>query len=185
MLFWDLKWKEHRADLTQLRQSQLLNLSLACIDDSLSLLNGALAGRFGSDNVATLSNVVTALWAIFHRAQSDNRELEDLELCLRSDIHHEGKPGLYDIAMALFHIVLALKSDLTPKTTSEALSYAYQSILDCEIISRLDEVISESEVCDREAANSLCTKCIERQLHFLNVISAGNVIEPRNVVPRR
>lgn len=151
MLLWDSKWKINQARLSPLGREQLLKLSIASIESVVQ------SGIEMDDEIET--EFGRAFNALKQRRSYPCEGLEEM-------IQGESGPGVYDLSMAVIN--LSRNFDAIDKdVTLESLSYCYQAILDREILSQLEQNMTESEVNVLEARNASCVGCIDKQLDLL------------------
>ena len=106
--------------------------------------------------------------------EANEREVLIAQLEAQNDL--DAVPGVYDILMTV-QILLRSTRDLSAEDLLEVISHNYQSILDREIISKLEKDKLESEVRLMEENNVVCLEVIEEQISHLMQIKHGHIIK--------
>jgi hypothetical protein len=159
MLIWDLKWKSHQQQLSNLNRIRLKRLALASIEWVVDL------GITMVDPIKEeFSNAFLALKSGMHYS------CDDLETLIQDVV----QPGVYDISMAVVTLSQNLDS-IDEKVVFDALSYCYQAVLDREILTKLERETMEDDVNKLELENASCMECIQKQLELLDLANHADL----------
>ena len=170
MLYWDVRWKEFEDEILELRPGQRLNIALGGLE-SIVMRNVEYFRIYLSSAQRELINrALDSLW----NGEANEREVLIAQLEPQNDL--DAVPGVYDILMTV-QILLRSTRDLSAEDLLEVLSHNYQSILDREIISKLEKDKLESEVRLMEENNVVCLEVIEEQISHLMQIKHGHIIK--------
>jgi len=187
MLVWDYEWRGHEHKIDQLSFRQKVDLCLACIDDSLQLLGEHFCRQLVDEFGDALRSAWEGFWSINCSVGDDIASLtphiEALE-CRIGAMENSGSemPGFYDTIMGVAELIRGLETGMPRRMTVDCTSYAYQAVLDVEVLSTLDRSIGEEEERELERANSKCMTCIQHQLEFLKLVAAGQTINRKTVL---
>jgi len=188
MLVWDYEWRQpNEAKIDPLTPVQRLNLSLACIDDALQIL-GPIYCRDLSENVGLIASVAWGeLWSVDFDAEDTvaavQSHVNGLESCLeRMDPTETAESGFYDTISGFLEIIAGVSNGMPVPAVIATASFGYQAIMEVGILGKLEREMTEFEVRDLEKANAKCMACIDHQLEFLKLVTAGETISKKTVL---
>ena len=161
MLYWDLTWKEHKESLETLTGRQLAQLALACIDDLYSEYNLYFEKALEKSQQHLIASTLSALRSNASVGPNLERLDEQLDKPLAT--------GVWDLFMALSQLVQTFDG-ATSEDALEVMSYAYQSVLAIEVLSKLETETLEDEIRRLEAASPACVRAINSQLSQLSML---------------
>ena len=165
MLLWDKQLRPWIPVIAKLDQAQRFTLAMACIDDVREVFDCAVrplaspeAKRFFASAFALLSDI--GMSSQLPRAASQL-------LVAEASWMDSAPPGVWDMGMALLCLMKRGGGYLSADDVTEILSASYQVLLQVEVLSKLDEEVTESEVARLEEGNEACVACITAQLRHI------------------
>jgi hypothetical protein len=159
MLLWDQIWQHEWARINALTDESRQHLATLCILSVWKRLDPDLA-RHGllCDAMKSLS-----------KGRIPDDDFLDALIGEAQDRHI---PGLWDLSMAVSALAES-SGRMSARDSMKIISFAYQTVLDCEILSRLDRETLEREVSDLESANAACREVINEQINLLRSVEQG------------
>lgn len=159
MLYWDIVWKKYEHELENINSKQRADLALACLEDVLSEYQSYFDRALVCDQ---RDLVKLSLEGIKSGVDLLEGYSEKLEVFVDGPL----PAGVWDIFMGLVHLINS-RDDVTSDDALEVMSFAYQSVLDLEIISKLQTEKREDEIRLIEATNQACVRTLNKQLDLL------------------
>lgn len=170
-MYWDKRLRPATTILAKLTQSQRFAVAMACIDDVREVFDGSVVPLVPEGG----RQFFASAQALLSRA----REISDVAREPARELVHEASwtgdapPGVWDMAMALLHLLNRAGTELSGDDVLEVMSATYQIVLHVEIMNKLDHNALESEIAQMEEANPACVACIERQLLHIAAAAAA------------
>jgi hypothetical protein len=161
MLQWDFVWDEHEHELDALDAAQRRGLALACVEETLTVYAQYLSTALRGEPQQLIAEGIASLRSGGKAPEHVADQLEELA----DDIL---PAGLWDLFMGLIHLVRSW-DEMESDDALEVMSFAYQVVLDIEIISKLECETDEDQVRGMELESQACVKMLQRQLHLLKL----------------
>jgi hypothetical protein len=186
MILWDFAIKKHRSGIKSMKPPQQYKFAACCICESiLQLLRSEqnLIGETMINNLKTsikLTSLVADELNIATEIKVEENLLSNLsDFIEATDDFPAQIPGLYDISMALLTFVESIKDCSIEDNVTEIASYAYQAILDEQIMFDLPKrTIADSELVHLEEQNLVCSQIITSQIDWYKKIENNESIPP-------
>ena len=187
MILWDFVIKEYTSGIEKMNPPQQYKFAACCICESISHLIGqgqnsiAEAIKGNLQDSLTLASLIADSTIIPTETEIRESLITDLSDFVEIIDNHDTQiPGLYDMAMALLILVEAIKNYSIEDRVMEIASYAYQAILDEQLMFDLPEGgILESELVHLEENNLTCNHIILSQINWYKKIKNN---EPSSAV---
>ena len=173
MLEWDRKLLPRERDIGAIGGSGQRVLAAACIHDVVLRLGDSFAASLGPGLLTYLRNSLQALRDREHCSTAETLVKEGEALLEREENLGVGE---YDLIMAIVTSLDIGDSEPNPLKCLEAMSYAYQVVLNRRILSSLDGEHTEMKVSVLERSDFVCIAAIERQLNMLAMLQRGEAI---------
>ncbi|KRB84892.1 hypothetical protein [Duganella sp. Root198D2] len=160
MLHWDIVWKEHEHELEKFNSKQRVGLALVCLEDVLNEYGSYFERALDGNQQYLVESSLKGL-------KSGASDLETYSKELNEFVDGPLPTGVWDVFMGLLHLINNCNF-FNKNDALEVMSFAYQAVLNIEILSKLDKEIRENEVRIIESGNQACVRTLNKQLDFLN-----------------
>ncbi len=173
MLFWNETVLKYEEQIDKMSVYQKFCFSLFCIDRSLIHLGEEFKLKIDNSSQQTIEESLRILHSIKNTSFTEKMNIDTSTLMTKLQKHIEitenynSPPGLYDILMALLITFEGLEEGFCLNFVIHIAFYAYQAIVEREVMSPLTTTVIESEILIMEKNNPTCTKVITEQIKYI------------------
>jgi hypothetical protein len=186
MILWDFAIKEYRNDIKAMDSTKQYKFAACCVCESILHLIGkeqnpiVEAVKDDLQHLVTMASLIADNMSIASEIKIEENLVDHLNDFIETiDSSSIQIPGLYDISMALLTFIESIQNHSIKDNVTEIASYAYQSILDEQLMFNLPEGgILESELVHLEENNLVCNQIIRSQIDWYRKIKNNEFISP-------
>lgn len=163
MFYWDQVWREHEAVLEGLSSSQRKNLVFQCLQDVWMEYKDDFNLVLSDGQKQLIASVVEGV------ASGNTAKHKSYLIALDAELGQSLAPGVCDLFMGFVQLIESFDM-MSSDDALEAMSFAYQVVLDKEVLSNLEKETLEAEVRQLEVGNKACLRTINRQLELMSLV---------------